>query len=115
MVYNSPIDTLFHICDRADWQEAQAQGEYRPSSLAQEGFIHCSTPEQVVATANRFYHERRGLVLLTIDPRRVRPEVRFEPADGSLFPHVYGPLNLDAVVDVQEFTPAGDGTFSWTA
>jgi uncharacterized protein (DUF952 family) len=115
IVYNVRMKSLYHLCDRVDWQEAQAQGEYRPSSLAQEGFIHCSTPEQVVATANRFYHERRGLVLLTIDRGRVRPEVRFEPADGSLFPHVYGPLNMDAVVNAQEFEPGEDGTFSWTA
>jgi len=115
IVYNPRMDTLFHICDRADWLAAQEQGEYRAASLAHEGFIHCSTPGQVAATANRFYHGRRGLVLLTIDRGRVRPEVRFEPADGSLFPHIYGPLNLDAVVDVQEFAPADDGTFSGTA
>jgi len=113
MVYNPRMNTLFHICDRANWRGAQEQGEYRAASLAHEGFIHCSTLEQVAATANRFYHGRHGLVLLTIDRRRIRPEVRFEPADGSLFPHIYGTLNLDAVVAVQEFTAAEDGTFSW--
>ncbi len=112
MVYNGRMDTLFHICDRADWQEAQRQGEYRAASLDTEGFIHCSTAGQVAATADRFYRGRHGLVLLVIDPACVRPEVRFEPADGSLFPHVYGPLNLDAVVDVREFEPGEDGTFS---
>ena len=105
------MDTLFHICDRADWREAQGRGEYRAASLDTEGFIHCSTAGQVAATADRFYHGRHGLILLVIDPARVRPEVRFEPADGSLFPHVYGPLNLDAVVDVQEFEPGEDGAF----
>ena len=112
MVYNPRMETLLHICPRSDWQDAQEVGEYRAASLAQEGFIHCSTPAQVAATANRFYHGRHGLVLLVIDPSRIGPEVRYEPADGSLFPHVYGPLNLDAVVDVQAFEPDGDGTFA---
>lgn len=86
-MYNPGMDTLLHICARTDWQAALAQGEYRAESLAAEGFTHCSTPAQVAATANRFCHGRRGLVLLTIDQSRVRAEVRWEPADGSLFPH----------------------------
>jgi len=112
-VYNPPIDTLLHICPRADWREAQQRGEYRAASLASEGFIHCSTPDQVAATADRFYHGRHGLVLLVIDSDRVGPEIRYEAADGSLFPHVYGPLNLDAVVEVRDFEPGADGAFSW--
>ena len=110
---NAVLDKLLHICLLSDWQVGWAQGEYRAASLAREGFLHCSTPAQVAATANRFYHGHRGLVLLTIDRRLVRAEVRFEPADGSLFPHIYGPLNLDAVAEVQEFEPGADGTFSW--
>lgn len=114
MVYNSRMDTLLHICPRTEWQNARQQGEYRPAGLASEGFLHCSTPAQVAATANRFYRGRRGLVLLVIDAGRLGSPVRYEAADGSLFPHVYGPLNLDAVVEVQEFEPGEDGTFSWT-
>lgn len=106
------MDILLHICDRTDWQAARAAGEYRPASLAQEGFIHCSTSEQVAATANRFYHGRQGLALLLIDQSRLQAEVRWEAADGSLFPHVYGPLPLEAVVDVRDFAPGADGVFS---
>ena len=118
MVYNPRMetpnaDTLLHICPAPDWREAQEAGEYRAASLDSEGFIHCSTPAQVAATANRFYHGRHGLVLLVIDPSRLGPEVRYEAADGSLFPHLYGLLNLDAVVEVQEFEPDENGTFSW--
>jgi len=112
---NTLLNTLLHLCPLSEWQAAQEQGEYRAASLAREGFLHCSTPAQVAATANRFYHGQHGLVLLTIDRRLVRPEIRFEPADGSLFPHIYGPLNLDAVVEVQEFEPGADGTFVWAA
>lgn len=106
------MDFLLHICARTAWEAAQAAGEYSAASLMTEGFIHCSTPAQVAATANRFYHGQQGLVLLSIDPSRVIPEVRWEPADGSLFPHIYGPLPLDAVVDVRDFAPRADGTFS---
>ncbi len=118
LVYNAGMDTLhmetlLHICPASDWREAQESGEYRAASLASEGFIHCSTPAQVAATANRFYRGQRGLVLLVIDAGRLVPEVRYEAADGSLFPHLYGPLNLDAVVEVQEFEPEEDGAFSW--
>ena len=105
-------DTLLHICPASDWQNAQPWGEYRAASLASEGFIHCSTPAQVAVTANRFYHGQQGLVLLVIDAGRLTSEVRYEAADGSLFPHLYGPLNLDAVVEVRAFEPDEDGTFA---
>ena len=72
----------------------------RGVTLEQEGFIHCSTRDQVEATANRFYGDVPQLVVLTIDPRAVPSPIRFEPpAPGSadLFPHIYGPLPIAAV------------------
>lgn len=106
------MDTLLHICTRSDWEEARERSEYRAASLASEGFIHLSTPDQVAATANRFYLGQTGLVLLVIDAGRLLPEVRYEAADGALFPHLYGPLNLDAVMGASDFEPGADGTFS---
>jgi uncharacterized protein (DUF952 family) len=102
---------------------AQKSGEYRAHSLQNEGFIHCSTPQQIVQVADSFYSGRHGLVLLVIDPQRLRPDLRWEPpahpnpqADlppsEELFPHLYGPLNLDAVVKVLDFEPKADGKFS---
>jgi uncharacterized protein (DUF952 family) len=102
---------LLHICPRSDWDARDAA--YRSASLATEGFIHCSRPEQVVATAARFFHGQRGLVLLVIDPDRVAAEIRDELAEnGQMFPHIYGPLNADAVVAVLPFEPAADGGFA---
>lgn len=88
-------------------------GAYRGDTLASEGFVHCSEPHQVVRTADRFFRGRAGLVLLLIDEAKVGPEVKREASpEGELFPHVYGPLNLDAVVGVLDFPPRADGTFA---
>jgi len=102
---------IIHICERAAWDEAQKMGEYRPESLTVEGFIHASQPGQVLGVANRFYLNRQDLLLLWIDPQRVDPEIRYEPAEGDLFPHIYGALNLEAVVAVVSFPPDADGVF----
>ncbi len=106
------INTLFHICAREAWYEAQQRGDYRADSLTTEGFIHCSTPGQVAGTANLLFRGCQGLVLLVIDGDRVTSPIKFEDAGGGrFFPHVYGPLNLDAIADVREFAPEADGTF----
>ncbi len=105
------MKTILHICSRGDWKIAQQAGEYTAASLASEGFIHCSTLGQVVKTANRFYQGQRDLVLLILDAGRVTADIKCEAADADLFPHIYGPINLDAVVGVQEFAPDADGTF----
>jgi uncharacterized protein (DUF952 family) len=108
---------IYHITQAARWAEAQAQGQYSADSLATEGFIHCSTPAQVVATASRYYAGQPGLVLLAIAPARVTAEVRFERAayNGELYPHIYGPLNLDAVTAALPFAPEADGSFRMPA
>ncbi len=105
---------LVHICPRDDWQAAQAAGEYRAASLETVGFIHCSRPEQVLGVANSFYTGVPDLVLLWIDPARLSAKVRWELADGQLFPHLYGPLNLEAVVAVTGLFPDDDGIFRKT-
>ncbi len=105
------MNIILHICRAGDWREAQELGEYRADSLATEGFIHCSTLEQVAKTANRFYAGQMDLVLLVIDADRVPAELKYEAADGDLFPHLYGPLNLDAVAEARSFAPAAGGKF----
>ena len=74
-------------------------------SLEQVGFIHCSFEEQVAATFDRFYAGRNDVVLLVIDPSRLAAEVRVEDLTdtGEAFPHLYGPLELDAVIDVRDY------------
>lgn len=103
--------TLTHICQRLAWEKAKTLNTYSPLSLEEEGFIHCSRPQQVIRVANRFYHGQKDLVLLWIDLRRVTSPLYWEAADGELFPHFYGPLNIDAVTRVTDFSPDEDGTF----
>lgn len=100
------------ITPRTAWEAAQSAGKYESDSLAAEGFIHCSTADTVLGVAERHFRWQFGLVLLVIDESRVRAEVRYESKDGQVFyPHIYGPLNLDAVVAVHDFPPDGEGRF----
>lgn len=107
------MSTILHITTPDAWNEALATGLYRGDTLATEGFIHCSTAAQVVRVADARFGGRAGLVLLCIDADRVGSDVRYEPAEaGELFPHIYGPLNIDAVALVVPFEPGPDGRFA---
>jgi uncharacterized protein (DUF952 family) len=107
------VEPILHITGRAQWEQARAAGAYRGDTLATEGFIHCSTPAQVLGPADALFRGRDDLVLLAIDPTKVGPEIRYEGLPGGeQFPHVYGPLNLDAVTRVVPFPPRPDGTFA---
>ena len=110
----SPV--LLHICARSEWRLAQRRGEHRPVSLDEVGFIHLSTPEQVHLPANRLYAGRTDLVLLWLDPTRLGAPVRWEPGEAAdpvsmMFPHLYGPLPVAAVIAVTEYRPGRDGLF----
>jgi uncharacterized protein (DUF952 family) len=104
---------IFHITQRKDWDDAQIIGSYRADSLSTHGFIHCSTREQYIRVANARFHGKAELVLLLIDPEKVNQEICYENLEGgtALFPHIYGPLNIDAVVKVLEFQPLENGDF----
>ena len=101
--------TLFHILSADAWEEAWARGELRPESLRTEGFIHLSGDRQWLRVANARFAGRADLVLLTIREDRLASPVRVEPADGDEFPHLYGPLNLDAVVEALPLPCGPDG------
>ena len=104
---------ILHIAKKKDWIEAQASGSYRADSLATQGFIHCSRPHQVIAVANFIFRGQSDLVLLGIDTDKVIAEIRSECPEGGNqpYPHIYGPLNVDAVIRAMDFTPLPDGTF----
>lgn len=92
---------LFHLAERDEWARARAAGEYAPASLAQESFIHFSTGEQLARTAARFYAGRDDMLVVTVDEAKLAAPLRFEQVDGEAFPHLFGSLNLDAVIDVK--------------
>ena len=101
---------IFHITSQADWEAAQQRGDYRAESLETEGFIHCSTSSQVRPVAENFYKGQSGLVLLEIEPSLLSSTLKWEPPSGGTpppgvpvgdpFPHIYGPINLNAVTKV---------------
>lgn len=104
---------ILHCTRRTDWEAALRLGRYEAPSLTKEGFIHFSTPDQVVEVANRLFRGQEGLVLLCADAGRLAAPLRFENLEGGrqLYPHVYGPVNVDAIVDVVAFPPQPVGTF----
>ena len=108
---SSDESAILHLCPRGEWVSAQAAGEYRAASLRAEGFIHCSRPGQILKVVNTFYRQVPDLVLLWLNPRKLTAELRWEAADGDEFPHLYGPLNLDAVIRVRDFLPDADGVY----
>lgn len=107
------LPMLLHIAHGDEWARAQVDGVYRADSLRDQGFIHCSYPHQIIRVADRVYRGQRGLVLLHIDPVRLDSMVVEEDGGGGeLYPHVYGPINLDAVVKVERLEPGDDGSFT---
>jgi uncharacterized protein (DUF952 family) len=106
---------ILHFCPRADWADALAAGAYSADTLATEGFIHCSTADQVHLPANALARGRTDLVLLEIDERRLPEPPRYEPGgpgdpESMRFPHVYQPIPVAAVTAVHDFPPSADGT-----
>ncbi len=97
---------IFHLAFPSDWNAALAAGEYRVSTrgatLDEIGFIHCSRAEQTAGVRSMFYADVDELLVLTIDTDRLTSPWQLDPVQGAAqtFPHVYGPLNLDAVVHV---------------
>lgn len=103
---------IFHITQTSSWQAAKLGGIYRAPSLETEGFIHFSTAEQLVATANRFYQGQSNLVVLVVQRDLLDAELREEDVPGhGTFPHLYGPLNVSAVTEILPLVPQADGQF----
>ena len=112
---------IYHLTSHLAWSEAQSRGEYRAESLKSEGFIHCSTETQVLPVAEKYYKGQAGMILLKIDPDLLSSELRWEPPsggapppgvpEGELFPHIYGPINSDAVIKVSDLESNPDGSY----
>lgn len=102
---------VFHITERGAFAAALEMGAYEPEGLKLEGFVHCSTREQVLGTAGRFFAGRSGLVLLCIEAARLGERLRYESAGGDSFPHCYGAIPLDAIPAVIDFPCRADGGF----
>jgi uncharacterized protein (DUF952 family) len=118
------MSLIYHITARKDLLQASRVGEYRAESLESAGFIHFSQRHQVLGVANSFYAGQKDLVVLVVDPARLTSELKYEPpvhpgaapapqvpASDQLFPHLYGPLNYDAVLKVVDLPLPVGGIF----
>ncbi|MEO8693365.1 MAG: DUF952 domain-containing protein [Acidimicrobiales bacterium] len=108
---------IYHLALDADWSQAQIGADgYRISSigrsLGEVGFIHCSFEDQLRRVADAYYRGRTDVVLLSIDESKVASPIREENTEGGadLYPHIYGPLNVDAVVSARSLLASPDGT-----
>ena len=93
---------IYHITTQTEWEQALVKMEYLPLQYEKDGFIHCSIERQIPGVLDRFYKGQTGLVKLKIEKDKVQRPVLFELAHdiNELFPHIYGSLNIDAVVEV---------------
>ena len=105
---------IYHLITRSAWEEARSAPEYRAESLEAEGFIHCSeSMEQMLRVANRLYAGREDLMGLEVETDRLASLLKREPSrSGEVYPHIYGPLNIDAVVRVFCLRRGADGSFT---
>jgi len=104
---------IYHLVTKAAW-DAQPGGAYRAESLATEGFIHCSNESQVAWAANKFYADQAELLVLVIDAEKVGDKLRDEdPGIGQTFPHIYGPIELDWIADMEPVRRGADGRWEY--
>ena len=108
------MSIIYHLIDQASWDSARSTQEHRADSLAAEGFIHCSEDQdQLLRVANRLYSGRKDMLALAVDPELLSAPLKREPSrSGEVYPHIYGPLNTDAVVKVHALTLDTTGTFA---
>jgi uncharacterized protein (DUF952 family) len=108
----SDDDVLFHLVAGAYYRDCDSTAPYTPESFADEGFIHCTDGlDNVTAVGNRYYKDdRRMYVVLVIERSKVAADIKYEDPDG-IYPHIYGPLNRDAISDILPVMREQDGSF----
>lgn len=96
------MPVIYHLTTTRDWNAAKQKGYYEHPSLKDEGFIHCSQDHQVAAVLERYFSGQKDLVKLVIDTDKLTSKFVFDwsPSTADTFPHVYGPINSEAVIDV---------------
>jgi uncharacterized protein (DUF952 family) len=104
---------VYHLTLAETWKSAPG-GPFAADSLATEGFIHCSYHEQVLRVANSFLAQAPELVALEIDPTKLTVRlVDEDPGIGELFPHIYGPIDRKAIIDVKPLARDAAGQWAW--
>lgn len=108
-------EIIYILCTPEAYQQANRQGQFTTDSLTTEGFIHASPAHQLNRVANAYFLEQAELLLLSITVDALQSELRWEPSThGELYPHLYGPLNLEAIIQAEAFTRQAHGAFEIT-
>lgn len=102
---------IYLISSQQEYDDSMTSGVLMRDSLESEGFIHASPASQLDRVANKFYTEVIDPLIMIVDKAKIKPELKWEPATGGLYPHIYGPMNMDAVSRIQPISKAEDGKF----
>ncbi len=102
---------IYLLSSQAEYQQALKSGTLVRDSLQSEGFIHATPKNQLNRLANKYYKNKKQPLILVVDKELISPEIKWEPATGGLYPHIYGPLNMSAVIKVEEISLSSDGNF----
>lgn len=97
------MPTIYHVTTAAEWKAAQEKGSYESASLKEEGYIHCSLEDQIAGVLERYFSGKTDLVKLVIDTDKLTSPYIYDwsTTNEDTFPHVYGPINTDAVIQVK--------------
>ncbi|MFB0980092.1 MAG: DUF952 domain-containing protein [Alteromonadaceae bacterium] len=104
-------DNIYLLSSQAEYQQALNEGVLTRDSLISEGFIHATPRSQLTRLANKYYKNKVHPLILVVDKTLILPEVKWEPATGGLYPHIYGPLNMNAVTAIEEISLNEEGIF----
>ena len=110
------MSTIYHLTTQAEWDVSRGTPEHRATSLAEEGFIHCSQhQDQMLRVANRLFVGQPNVIALRVDTALLTSPLKREPSrSGEVYPHIYGPLNTDAVTGVANLSVDAEGRFTIT-
>lgn len=94
---------IYHITTQTRWDELSLQEDFAPEAYEIEKFIHCCEARQIQSVLERYFKDTVNILVLCLDPNKLKSPLRYEPAtNNELFPHVYGPINKDAIVGMQK-------------
>lgn len=100
-MYDGVLDPyIYVVSSHAEYDTSMASGVLVRDSLETDGFIHASPKSQLDRVANKFYKDVEQAQILVVEKAKLTPELKWEPATGGLYPHIYGPMNMDAVVKI---------------
>lgn len=98
------MSNIYHITTQNQWDTAKQEGFYVSPSLKEEGFIHCSEERQIPDVLKRYFSDKTQLVKITIDTEKLSSQLIYDWSNAieDTFPHIYGPINLEAITDVEQ-------------